>query len=269
MKSITTLILFCMLAMFTAKAQDKITLKSGEEIEGRVEEVGSDIIKYKKADNLTGPTYSVEKSKVFMVRYANGSKEVFGETEKASTTRKEDAGNTATLSDGSFNFNPLGFLQLGPIIQYEKKISPNSAFVPYFRYAYLGVLTHVIWTGFDEGKLSPATFGIGMGVKGFAAETGNSVYYGGFLDYNIAKANYDVGELYETQEKYSGLAVISNVGYRWRKVSGNYINVGIFAGVNFTLKDEERYVVTGELYDTYSSTVLFAMLELSFGFGGR
>lgn len=268
MKTVIPLILFCIAVTFQTKAQDMITLKSGEDIEARVEEVGTEVIKYKKFDNQEGPTYSVEKSKVFMIRYANGTKEVFKESAQGTLSGKNTR-SLAPLGDNSFNFNPLGFLQFGPIIQYEKKISSNAVVAPYFRYAYLGVLTHLIWTGFDDGKLSPATFGLGMGFKGFSAEAGNSMYYGAFLDYHIAKANYDIGELYETQEKYSGLALVSNIGYRWRRTSGNYLNLGLFAGANFTLMNEERYVRTGELESSDSEASVFAMLELAFGFGGR
>lgn len=58
-------------------SQDIILLKSGEEIKTKVQEVGIDKINYKKFENLTGPTYTVEKSKVFMITYENGTKDVF------------------------------------------------------------------------------------------------------------------------------------------------------------------------------------------------
>lgn len=266
MKTLITFGLLSWAVVFAAEGQDLIILKSGEEVASRVEEVGTSEIRYRKFENLAGPIYSVEKTKVFMIRYENGSKELFNDPDPG---QARNISSGAPLADKSFNFNPLGFLQFGPILQYEKKISSNSVIAPYFRYAYLGVLTHVVWTGFDGGKLSPATFGLGLGVKGFSQESGNTAYYGGFLDYNVAKANYDVGETYETEEKYAGIAVVSNVGYRWRRSSGNYINVGLFAGANFGLKDEERYVYSGELYDDTTDTTIFAMLELSFGFGGR
>ena len=270
MRTLIKIFFFAVICV-TARAQDIIILRSGEEIAARVEEVATDVIKYKKFDNLTGPTYNIEKSKVFMIRYENGSRDVFNEPTQAreTTTASSSVRTGGAMPKSSFNINPLGLLQFGPILQYEGRMSSNSVIVPYFRYAYLGVLTHLIWTGFDEGTLSPATFGLGMGVKGFSEEVGNTMYYGGFLDFNVAKANYDVGEYYETQQKYSGLAVVSNFGYRWRKPSGSYINVGLFAGAAFTLKNEERYVMSGELYDTYSDTTIFAMLELSFGFGAK
>ena len=56
---------------------DIITLKNGDEIQGIVQEVGTDVVKYKKADNQTGPNYTIKKSDIFMIKYANGSRDVF------------------------------------------------------------------------------------------------------------------------------------------------------------------------------------------------
>jgi hypothetical protein len=58
---------------------DKILLKTGEEIEAKVLEIGVQEIKYKNCSNLQGPTISLLKSDAFMITYANGSKEVFKE----------------------------------------------------------------------------------------------------------------------------------------------------------------------------------------------
>ena len=60
-----------------ANAQDVITLKNGNEVEALVQEVEVEIIKYKKFENQTGPTYTVTKSEVFMIKYQNGEKDVF------------------------------------------------------------------------------------------------------------------------------------------------------------------------------------------------
>ncbi|WP_162944821.1 hypothetical protein [Flavisolibacter nicotianae] len=62
------------------KAQDVITLKTGEIINGKVSEVGINEIKYYKATNLTGPEYVTGKTNVAQVQYANGTKDVFGAT---------------------------------------------------------------------------------------------------------------------------------------------------------------------------------------------
>lgn len=56
---------------------DVITLRDGKDITVKVIEVSSKFIKYKRCDNLTGPLIVVNTDNVFMIKYANGSKEVF------------------------------------------------------------------------------------------------------------------------------------------------------------------------------------------------
>ncbi|MBK5278721.1 MAG: hypothetical protein JJE09_07645, partial [Bacteroidia bacterium] len=58
-------------------SQDLITYKNGNEAKGRVIEVTSTEVKFKKEDNPDGPVYSMLKSEIFMIQYANGNKEVF------------------------------------------------------------------------------------------------------------------------------------------------------------------------------------------------
>lgn len=58
-------------------AQDVITLRSGETINGKVAEVGTTEIRYYKADNVDGPVYVANKAEVVQIVYANGSKDVF------------------------------------------------------------------------------------------------------------------------------------------------------------------------------------------------
>lgn len=58
-------------------AQDVITLRSGETINGKVAEVGTTEIRYYKADNADGPVYVTSKSDVVQIVYANGAKDVF------------------------------------------------------------------------------------------------------------------------------------------------------------------------------------------------
>ena len=261
MKTSITLSLLLCCGLF-ARAQDLIVLRSGDEIEAKVEEVATDVIKYKKFDNLTGPSYSIEKYKVFMIRYENGSKDVFKETEPEGNPRR----GQGSLAQRSFNINPLGLLQFGPIFQYEIKTSENSVVAPYFRYGYLGVVTHALYTEFDDNsELSPATFGVGIGMKGFMEPVGNTWYYGGFAEFNIGKVQYDIGEPDETEFKDNAVAFVSNLGYRWRNRDNKYVNVGLFAGVNIDLKAESYYVSDRSLEGTYEETLFFAMIELAFG----
>jgi hypothetical protein len=71
------LILVCMSLLTGLSAQDIITTKAGEEIKAQVLEVLTAEIKYKKHSNPEGPTYSIKKEEVFMIKYKNGEKDVF------------------------------------------------------------------------------------------------------------------------------------------------------------------------------------------------
>jgi len=83
MKKIKCILFFILFTIFffditTLLAQDVIIKKNGDEIKAKIIEVGTTEIKYKKFENLqTSPIYSIYKSDVFMIKYADGSKDVF------------------------------------------------------------------------------------------------------------------------------------------------------------------------------------------------
>ena len=72
-------LLLALLALFTsaAHAQDILTKRNGDELPVKVIEITPAEVKFRRADNPDGPLISVWKSDVFMIRYANGTKEVF------------------------------------------------------------------------------------------------------------------------------------------------------------------------------------------------
>ena len=82
-------------AVATAFAQDVITLKNGDDIQALVQEIGDIDIKYKKFENPTGPNYTLKKAEVFMIKYANGSKDVFNDT----TPEPDAAAETASVPE--------------------------------------------------------------------------------------------------------------------------------------------------------------------------
>lgn len=67
-------------------SQDLITKKTGEDIKAIVVEVNQTDIKYKRFDNQNGPTFSLLKLDVLMIRYANGTKDIFSQTEAEQPT---------------------------------------------------------------------------------------------------------------------------------------------------------------------------------------
>ena len=110
---------FLLLALFCfagSYAQDVIILKNGDEIEAMVTEVLPDDIKYKKATNLSGPTYTLQKSKIFIIRYQSGDKDVFDKEEEKdqsySNTSKgsKTAATSATTNTVTLKKNPDEFV---------------------------------------------------------------------------------------------------------------------------------------------------------------
>jgi len=76
MKKLFLLIILA-LSSSIIKAQDTLTMKSGENIIVKIIEVGSTEVKYKKVTNINGPIYSTLKSDLMLIRYENGSKDDF------------------------------------------------------------------------------------------------------------------------------------------------------------------------------------------------
>lgn len=58
---------------------DEIILKNGDELRVKVVEIAETIIKYRRCDNLNGPIYNILKSDVFLIKYPNGTRDVFVE----------------------------------------------------------------------------------------------------------------------------------------------------------------------------------------------
>ena len=110
-------------------AQDIITTKSGDEIKAKIIEINPKEIIYKKFDYQAGPTIIISKSDVFMIKYPNGSKDVF-------TNNIEELKTAESLIvEGAY------LLKAGTAIQIElaETISSNSIAsgqVVYFKVKY-------------------------------------------------------------------------------------------------------------------------------------
>jgi hypothetical protein len=71
--------LFCFSFTISTHAQDKIMFIDGTEILSKVIEINNNEIKYKQFDNQNGPTIITLKKNIFIIKYENGTKEVFTE----------------------------------------------------------------------------------------------------------------------------------------------------------------------------------------------
>jgi len=72
---------------------DILTTKDGTETKVHVLEVGLKEIKYKRDDNQDGPTITISKADIFMIKYKNGTKEMF----KTTTTDTQSMSESAKL----------------------------------------------------------------------------------------------------------------------------------------------------------------------------
>ena len=108
-----SLVIFVCASSTKVFSQDIILLRTGDEIKAIVNEVGIDIIKYKKFENQNGPTYSLEKSKVFMIKYTNGTKDVFTEQKATNTVTTTPANTVVTSTQNQTQAQPASTINYG------------------------------------------------------------------------------------------------------------------------------------------------------------
>ncbi len=133
MKNIS-LFVFVMSCVFSiVKAQDVIVLKNTDEIQGKILEISPNTVTYLEWDFQDGPTRTINKSDIFVVKYQNGKKESFAD---ASVSRK-------TLPQGKYidRIKPQAYIYFGTPIE---KNGAGPAFdaslgARFYDYFYLGL----------------------------------------------------------------------------------------------------------------------------------
>ena len=78
----------------TLSAQDLIIFRSGDEIESKVTEILESTVKYRKFNNLSGSLYTAEKADLFMIKFENGTKEVFNNANASSAVSSSSGTST-------------------------------------------------------------------------------------------------------------------------------------------------------------------------------
>lgn len=100
-------VMLLLLCSAVANAQDVIVKKDGSTILSKVLEVGQNEIKYKKFDNLDGPTYTIQKSELQAINYQNGAKDTF-----SAPVREENRYLPNNQNDGEQQHNDRALLAL-------------------------------------------------------------------------------------------------------------------------------------------------------------
>ncbi|QCR21367.1 hypothetical protein [Pontibacter sp. SGAir0037] len=100
MKKYLLTALLCTLCISFSFAQDVITKKTGDELKVKILEITPTEVKFKKEENLDGPVYSLPKTDILLVQYANKTTEVFSspETEANALTVSRTSGAITTTT---------------------------------------------------------------------------------------------------------------------------------------------------------------------------
>jgi len=181
-------------------AQDIITLRNGDEIRAKVTGVSPSELRYKRFDNLDGPTIVIPRADVFFINYENGTREVIYPeplvsrvltvsempTEKMSIEMSTEQTATEIPTEQSVSEMPTDQLPVVAIEKPHKEIPPHSKFF------------------------------VGL-VGGMGGDIGNNKYSDYLLGINVAYFfNHFIGV---------GFAAHNNFGYiRW-----NLLNIDLYA----------------------------------------
>jgi hypothetical protein len=239
-------------------------------------EITTNEIKYKKFDNLEGPTISILKSEVFMIKYQNGTKDVINPAAQASTTTP----NTETAKKKKYVDNkpnrfgiyaqPLGFVQFGPIVGMELTLASHLIIDAHVRFSSLGLLMYVVSKNDNDGapyKISGA--GIGGSIKCLIPSKIGGFYFGLLLEDGWHTEYYAEGKPWIWQEDVQYFVTAPNIGYKFRFPGGFYLNTGAIFGAAFVTSQQWHYTKNynndSSIHDDGSKVQPFGMLELGFG----
>ncbi|NSW93448.1 MAG: hypothetical protein HPY62_01935 [Bacteroidales bacterium] len=155
-RTLYTVMLMSVISFQGLIAQDLIIKKSGEEIKAKVLEIGIEGVTYKRYDNQSGPSYVVPKADISVIRYENGTEDVFG------TVNSETANNA---------------VQEQPVTVQKADI-PEAKFKPFFSMGFNILMHNGIYGGTvparpDGGSFYPSGgdpytglgFGVNMGFR--------------------------------------------------------------------------------------------------------
>jgi hypothetical protein len=219
-------------------AQDLIILRDGNMIESKVMEISPSEIKYKRFDNLDGPTIIIDKTDVLSIRYENRSVEIInpilsGGQESGQRT-KPPRPETALATDKlnvAINANPAGLLAYGPSVCLELVKGKFNSEINL-------IITAGLVSGFSGGIGGLVTF------NRFWHRWNGGFYLGGGVgfifqkDYYTGTWDYDAkgGKKGEPYVLPSLLEIMGlNLGYKFVLTSGLYFRTGAFLGGGFDL----------------------------------
>lgn len=122
MKNLSITIIFTLISIISF-GQDKIVKKDLTEILCKVSEIGTSEIKYNKWDNLEGPLYTIKKSEVLKIVFANGTVELIEQNEMSVVPSKNRNYKRA------FTTRPFSLLGGHLCLGYQQAVTPSQAMI--------------------------------------------------------------------------------------------------------------------------------------------
>jgi len=249
------LVLFLVGSIYSVYAQDIILLKNGNEIQAKVLEITQAEIKYKRYDNIDGPTISINKTEVQLINYENGAQDIITVSSNSSTEITSKRHNSKNFYTEIY-INPLGFLQFGPLAGLEFTIGKHFIIDPFVQIPSLGLLTNLLFGGSQCTNYSG--FGFGGGLKYFTGGQKGGFYVGPTLLFWTLHYNNEKDARCTAKQ----LVIAANLGYKFQFASGFYMRTGGFLGMNKILS----FVWTDGHPASYDDNTIFGMLEVSLGY---
>ncbi len=155
----------------TIHGQDILVRQSGEDEKVKVLEISEEKVKFKKWNNLDGPTYSLDKSEIFMIKYQNGEKETFTSRQDMSEAAEKYTNDVSDSQDNVVQEPERPKKREYPL-SIGIGVSPSMNSVVLKKSYYEGVE----YKGDRAGRFS---VGAEVNVEYFTSEYGDGFLYGG------------------------------------------------------------------------------------------
>lgn len=181
------------------------------------------------------------------------------------TTNDETA-----ISKFAISFNPLGFVQFGPVINAEIGLKDNLVLNGHVRLMTLGVMSYVV-RYHKDGLDELSGMGFGGGLIYFPGEKLSKPYLGMLLEYEKSAILYAKDASWEWEETGKAVVFMFNGGYRFRFDGGLFINTGLLLGAATTQWEwdytDPSYGATDNSSRSGTDINPFGMLEITIGIG--
>lgn len=182
-----------------------------------------------------------------------------------------EKGSSCQLKLSSIYFNPLGFVQFGPVIGAEFLIHPGIYGDVHFRYTALGLLYRSIESENKTARVSFGSAAFGVGGKYFLPNflSSDQFYVGGVTDFGWGSTRSKDSYL-DWKGKNFYIDVMGNFGYRKSCSSGLLLSMSLFAGLSPTLKHTWWYVSEPDnIFKEPHKVAFIGMLEFSIGWAPK